>query len=50
MLFFFLLNPGDEGNELRSAYGTLINSLHAINQQQREMGESWEHAVIDRLI
>lgn len=46
----FLLNPGDEGNELHSAYGTLINTLHAINQQQREMGESWECAVIDRLI
>lgn len=40
----------DEGNELRSAYGTMINTIHAVNQQQREMGESWECAVIDRLI
>ena len=33
----FLLNRGDERNELCLAYGTLINLPHAINQQQREM-------------
>lgn len=46
----FLLDFGDEGNELCFTYGTLINSLHAINQYWREMRESWECALIDKLI
>lgn len=40
----------NEGNELRSTRGIMINTVHAINQQQREMGQSWEYTLIDRLI
>lgn len=39
-----------EATILHSAYSVLINTLKVINQQRREMEESWDAAVIDRLI